>query len=65
MAELTTTKLIEKIVRAKVKIEALKRDHLSSCITEMDDTSHAPCDCGVSQLNAKIDSVLEELKLEG
>ncbi len=64
MAKLTTTALIEKIVRAKVRIEMMRRSHADRCIVELDPDSTAPCDCGATTLNREIESILAELSLE-
>jgi hypothetical protein len=65
MATISEAKLIEKIVRAKVKIEAIPhRTHATTCPVE-DPTSIAPCTCGASNYNNSLDSALRELKLEG
>ncbi len=61
--ENSETKYVEKIVRAKVKLESFKKEHSSGCIPENDPESFAPCSCGASEHNSKIDSILKELSL--
>jgi hypothetical protein len=60
----TNLKLIEKIVRAKVKLEGSKRRHSERCMVDMDPDYMGPCTCGASETNSAIDSALEELELE-
>ena len=64
MSNLSTTKLIEKIVRAKVKLEGSRVSHKDSCSVESDPESYAPCNCGASKTNSAIDAVIKELNLE-
>ena len=59
----TVEELIEKIVRAKIKIEAIpEKSHGVRCPYE-DPESYAPCTCGASDYNAIILGALKELKL--
>lgn len=64
MSKLSTVKLIEKIVRAKVKLESTKVNHKDSCPVECDPEGYAPCNCGASLINSKIDSAKRELIIE-
>jgi coenzyme F420-reducing hydrogenase gamma subunit len=57
-------KLVEKIVRAKVKLEAARRRHSDRCPVDMDPEYMGPCTCGASSSNSAIDSALKELELE-
>ncbi len=63
MAEMSNMQLVEKIVRAKVKVEGLKKVHTATCAAE-EPEGRAPCNCGASAHNATIDSILEDLALE-
>jgi hypothetical protein len=58
-----TMKLMEKIIRAKVKLESMKKDHSNRCIVELDPEGYAPCSCGATSSNSNISSILDELKL--
>lgn len=62
--EVTRTKLIEKIVRARVRLEDMKLSHKGSCVVEADPEGFAPCNCGASRVNHQIQGVLDELTLE-
>ena len=57
-------KLIEKIVRAKVRLESAKRRHSERCMVDMDPDYMGPCTCGAESSNAAIDAALKELELE-
>lgn len=57
-------RLVEKITRAKVKLERARRAHSSNCIVEMDPEGLAPCNCGAGSANFAIDAALRELELE-
>jgi len=61
---ITIMELLEKIVRAKVRLEQMKRPHSERCIVELDPDSTAPCDCGASQHNASVTAALKELSLD-
>jgi len=63
MATTTELKLIEKIVRAKVRLEGSKTSHSDNCNCE-EPENFAPCNCGASAHNTKIDAALRELSLE-
>lgn len=58
----TYEQLLEKIVRAKVRLEASRRPHHDRCMSEMDPYG-ADCDCGATEHNASLASALEELEL--
>ncbi|OGN06281.1 MAG: hypothetical protein A3B86_04145 [Candidatus Yanofskybacteria bacterium RIFCSPHIGHO2_02_FULL_38_22b] len=64
MSELSPTKLIEKIVRAKVKLENSKMNHKDSCPVESDPEGYAPCNCGASKTNGAIDAAIRELNID-
>lgn len=68
--EYTKMELIEKIIRARVLIEARKparRRHSDHCPVDYDSDYYGPCTCGASSANATTDSlfrdVLDALKL--
>ncbi|MBI2674560.1 MAG: hypothetical protein HYX22_02385 [Candidatus Yanofskybacteria bacterium] len=64
MSELSPAKLIEKIVRAKVKLENSKMIHRNSCPIESDPEGYAPCSCGASKTNSAIDAAIRELNID-
>jgi len=59
----TYEQLIEKMVRAKIKLEGSRRGHSDSCPVEADPEGFAPCNCGASNHNGKISDALDELDL--
>jgi len=59
----TYEQLIEKMVRAKMKLEGARRRHADRCIVELDPEGFAPCNCGSNDLNAALDEAAKELKL--
>jgi hypothetical protein len=59
----TYEQLIEKLVRAKVKLEGTRRSHTDRCAVELDPEGFAPCSCGVSAHNSALEAALKELKL--
>lgn len=59
----TYEQLVEKIVRAKIKLEGQQRGHSDSCPVEADPEGFAPCNCGASSHNRKINNAIEELDL--
>ncbi len=63
MATLEETRLIEKIVRAKVALERSRVRHKDGCMTE-DPESTAPCNCGASATNSALSSAIKELSFE-
>ena len=64
MATKSELKLLEKIVRAKVKLESARRRHSDGCPVEYDPDYYGPCTCGASKTNAAIDAALHELELD-
>lgn len=61
----TYEQLLEKIIRAKIKLEQAPRSssqHSVSCPME-DPENYAPCNCGASTNNSHIDGALKELEL--
>ena len=59
----TYEQLLEKLIRAKIKLEALRRKHDDRCMLELDPDYYGDCTCGASPHNAVFDDVLEELEL--
>ncbi len=59
----TYEQLLEKIVRAKVKLESSKRRHEERCMVELDPEYYGECTCGTSDHNSMISDALDELKL--
>ena len=59
----TYEQLLEKIVRAKIMLEAIPRArHTNFCPIE-DDTSYAPCNCGASDRHRPIEDAIRALAL--
>lgn len=61
MADYTNTQLIEKIIRAKIKLESSYQTH--TCMIDMDPDYTGPCKCGASEHNSRVEAALRELKL--
>ncbi len=59
----TYEQLVEKIVRAKIKLENQRTGHSGNCAVELDPEGYAPCNCGASGHNRNITNALEELEL--
>lgn len=59
----TYEQLVEKIVRAKVKLESSKANHSDCCPVESDPEGFAPCNCGASGINRRVQDAINELKL--
>lgn len=57
-------KLFERIIRAKVKLEGMKKGHDARCVVEMDPEGFAPCNCGATTRNAVVDEILKILEGE-
>ncbi len=57
-------KYIEKIVRAKVKLEGALRGHSASCPVDIDPEYMGPCKCGAEASNSAIQAALRELELK-
>ncbi len=55
--------LLEKILRAKIHLESLKRDHDDACPSE-DPHFAGDCMCGATARNIMINRVLEDLKID-
>jgi len=58
-----TVKLIEKITRAKMRLEGARREHLASCPSE-DPHMPGPCTCGAEKTNSAIRTAIDELSLD-
>jgi len=56
-------KLLEKIIRAKVRLEDMKVEHKEACPAE-DPLMAGQCTCGADTHNGKINAVLRELSLD-
>jgi len=56
-------KLLEKMVRAKVRLEAMKTEHKEAC-PAVDPHMAGECTCGADAHNGKISAVLKELSLD-
>lgn len=59
-----TLKMVQKMARAEVILEKLKRGHKINCIVDMDPDSMKPCDCDASEINALVEKALQELKID-
>lgn len=64
IVDITTAKLIEKMVRAKVRLENSRVSHKNGCLVESDPEGYAPCNCGASATNSNINSAIKDLSLE-
>lgn len=60
----TMAKLIERMVRAKIKLEGLHMPHRSMC--EAGDDTGAPCGCrcGADEYNSRVTSAISDLRIE-
>jgi len=56
-------RLVEKMARAKMRLEGHRRQHTDHCPME-DPSSLAPCNCGASNTNDAIDKAIKELSLD-
>lgn len=62
---LTELKLIERIMRAKIKLENVPRiDHKSGCLAEDGSGYPVACKCGADKTNQSIREALLALSLE-
>lgn len=59
----TYEQLFERLVRAKVKLESLRRQHDGDCMLELDPDYYGDCTCGASKHNAPFDAVMDDLTL--
>lgn len=55
----TQEQLIEKMVRAKVRLEGTLKEHPVSCPAEQGD---GPCTCGADKHNAAVRAALRDLE---
>lgn len=55
--------LFERLIRAKIKVESLRRKHDDRCMIELDPDYYGECTCGAAEHNAPLDAVMEELEL--
>lgn len=58
----TYEQLLEKLVRAKVRLEDTRMAHADRCVTELDPYG-GPCTCGADRFNVAMGAALRELKL--
>lgn len=56
--------LLERITRAKAKLEAMKTEHSASCMIDMDPDYYGPCTCGSTKNNGRISDILAELEIK-
>jgi hypothetical protein len=56
---LTYEQMIEKMVRAKVRLEGAIQEHSLTCPA---DSGEGPCTCGADKHNAPVRSALRELE---
>lgn len=56
--------LIQKITRVETLVRTLKQEHTPICPTTDVTSMSVKCNCGVDEHNAKINLILNELKIE-
>lgn len=54
--------LLEKIIEARLIAKTLRMPHDSNCRVETDPEGYAPCSCGASASNGRLDRIMEALK---
>ena len=59
----TYEQLIEKIIRAKIKLQSNLQAHTDRCIIGLDPEGYDPCDCGATAYNKVFEDVINELEL--
>lgn len=64
MSQISTEAMLEKIIRARVKLERAKRGHNDRCPVETDPEGYTPCNCGASNTNLAIEEALRELSFK-
>ena len=64
MATKEEIQLIEKIARAKMRLEGMTKGHSSNCPVDMDPDYMGPCTCGASEVNAGLKAAIKELSFE-
>lgn len=64
MADKETYKLIEKMARAKMRLEDSTQQHKNGCPVECDPEGFAPCNCGASAANAALKRAIKELSFD-
>ena len=62
--QVSIVQLIEKMVRAKVKLENSRVNHKDSCPVESNPDGYSRCNCGASTANLAIDAAIRELRIE-
>lgn len=55
---LTEAQLIRKMARAEMALENARVNHKDNCIVELDPEGYAPCNCGATATNSRIESAL-------
>lgn len=63
MQKYSYEQLLEKIIRAKIELEHLRRRHSDRCRVELDPEGFAPCDCGADGVNATVNMAIKLLEL--
>lgn len=61
---LTVEQLIVRMTEAKMLIQQVQREaggHSNRCAVELDPEGYAPCSCGASGRNSKIDEAIKKL----
>ncbi len=56
--------LIQKITRVETLVETLTREHTAICPTRDATAVSVKCNCGADEYNAKINLILNELKID-
>jgi hypothetical protein len=54
--------MFERIIRAKVKLEAQLKQHSDTCCVISDPEGRQPCNCGAEEHNRKIREILKEIQ---
>lgn len=55
--------LMEKIIRAKVRLESMVTGHSDNCMIELDQDYTGPCTCGAGVRDSQIKAAIKELTL--
>lgn len=64
MATIEETKLIEKIARAKMMLESMRKDHSEDCMIARDPSYPGPCECGTDEHNVAVNKAIKELSFD-
>lgn len=60
----TVEQLIVRMTEAKLLLQQVQREggrHSDRCVVELDPEGYAPCSCGASSRNGKIDDAIKKL----